>query len=843
VAQGGEARRGARFRLPAPPAFFVAFLISLVIGLAQLSGSGCDVLPVTGDSAKYDGLARGVERVLQQPALLGGLAGGTLSRAERDTLGVDRWEFQHAPGYVVPLGVLYAIFPNDLGAGRALSLILYALSGGLLVLIGRRLLGRRLAWLGFAIYCAYLPFLYYGLGIATEGHAAFSVLLLAYAALRFHRRPGERRALVLGLVLANLFLAKTTFRALFFMLLAGECLYLWRGAAMRAGRDRRAITLRLLGGSLVPVALWSAGLLLIGAPWNPLAQTGEDALVAYRGNYVPDEGWENTGLGDAIGPELDQANRSVTRGREVSETGIELRREIYGRALLLTIAHYPLGWAALCAEKFGRFWGHPPLKTYLRTFAGAWPAPRRPHAGLLPLGLLGVVAVTGRRSGYWLPGALALGVALTHTFTHMVARYQMPVLALWMLYAILGAKVVVMTARGCLRSADAGAIARLPWGWVAGAGGALVAGWLLVTPPVPVPAPWCGLLHGVGALLLASVAPACVPFAMGIVRCARPRMRTGRLRWLWVGVVLWALPVAGARIADRDWDEFACTLSRPGDAILQRITLPPGLSADPERLRTARLEIDMLRSMRGTFEIEVLVQGNRVASFVDTLGARYEDFLFDANMHDYQARYRRVADTYQRFVRGWLNPRYGRASPGYDYFRRWVPVGIPLEALRAGEMEVELRLVACAGGGWVRIYGDRNGPGGNLFVGPAMSENPFEFSEYRAEFLGGEREEMDARLTRPRARWSVARSSMRRTRGTGGSWSDDLDPGWRVRRGDLRIYLRAGLQGELVRRVVKGREAPTWVETPQVGDVPLGIQEIRRLQWWRDSYFDGTRIL
>jgi hypothetical protein len=336
---------------------------------------------------------------------------------------------------------------------------------------------------------------------------------------------------------------------------------------------------------------------------------------------------------------------------------------------------------------------------------------------------------------------------------------------------------------------------------------------------------------------------ACVPLVAEIARHAYPRMRAGRARWLWIGVTLWALPVAGAPLADRDWDEFGCTLSRPGDAILQRITLPPGLSANPERLRSAHLEIDMLRSVHGSFELQVLVQGHPVGSFIDTLGSRYEDFLFDPEMHDYQARYRRVADTYQRFVRGALNPRYGHASPGFDYFRRWVPVDVPFDALHAGEIEVELRLVACAGGGWVRVYGDRNGPGVNLFVGPATGRNPFEFSEYRAEFLGGDREEMDARLTRPKARLSLARSSLRRSRGANGAWSDDLDPGWRVRKGDLRVLLKVERQGELVRRVTKGRETPTWVEQPQPGDVPLNKQEIRRLHWWRDSYFDGTAIL
>jgi hypothetical protein len=455
MSHGSEAVR--RLRSSRLSVFATAFLIALAAGTAHLLTPGASIAPIVGDSAKYDRLAGGVERVLQEPHLFGALMTGRLAGAERDSLGIDRWEFQHAAGYIVPLGFLYALSPNNHGAGRTFGLFLYAVSAGLVVLIARRILGRRLAWVALVAYLAHVPFLYFGLGIATEGHATFSLLLVAYLALRFHRRPTRQAALWLGLALANLYLAKTTFRMLAALLLVGEMVYLLRPClarrVSRAGAWRRARPLlhALAGGAVAPVLLGFGLMLLAGCPANALARTGDDALWAYRGNYVPDQGWETTGLGDAIGPELDEANRRVSRHLEPEQAGIELRRGIYALGLRLTIQSDPFGWVALVWKKFGLFWSYPALKRYLHTLTGAWPEPRLVHLLAWPLGLLGMVPLMRRRTALWIPGALALGLAFTHALTHLVARYQIPALPLWIICALAGAKVVFLTMRRAIR--------------------------------------------------------------------------------------------------------------------------------------------------------------------------------------------------------------------------------------------------------------------------------------------------------------------------------------------------------------------------------------------------------
>lgn len=833
----GGVRRHAWLIDPRSLRFRAALAVAFVWGALHLLLQPAGVLPVAADSAKYDALARSVAGVLHHPSTAAGLFTGRLSTAERDSLGFDRWEFQHAPGYVMPLGLLYAIFPNDVGAGRVLSLILYALSAGLLLRLADRLIGRRLSWVALALYLLYLPMLYYGLGIATEGPSAFALLLLANLLLAYHRREDDRRARLLGLGLALLYLTKTTFRPIALLLLGYEAVLL-----LRSGARRRA--LQVVIPAIAPVLLWTAILALAHVPLNPLARTGEDALWAYRGNYVPDQGWETTGMGDAITPELHDASEGLPApGPTIEEKDFATRRTMYWRGLRLTIMRDPVGWLSLVAHKFGLFWTYPALKPRIRTVLGAWAVPRGFHLLLFPLALLGVARTLKRRGGFGIPGLVVLGVAGVHAVTHLVARYNLPVLAIAIVYALVGAKGMAGWACAAVRRArkvglrGAAGLARWPALWLA----AVLLGGLALAPPGAL-GPGTGRALFVAGALLFGLAP--MAFAPVLLRAAPRRAPTARRRRLLLAgaLLLFCLPRVGARLGERDWDEFAVHLDAPGQSLIQEIGLLDVIRGGAQAIDSAWVEIDMLRDLRGSFRLEVLAQGVPVRVFADTLDGAYDQFLFDPEIHGAGDVYRKVADTYRSFVTGRLNPRWKAASPGYDYFRRWVRVPLPPALLRTDTLRIELRLTQVEGGG-IRVFGDRQlsrRSGRRTFVGPVIGENPFEFSNYRAEFLAGDRERADARLIRPRQLFSPWSRSLRRS---DGRETADLDPGWRDARGELRIRLRVRVPGQLAGRLVKGRLKPVWVLTPHPGDQLLGPQDIRRFQWWRDDYFDGTRVL
>ena len=122
-----------------------------------------------------------------------------------------------------------------------------------------------------------------------------------------------------------------------------------------------------------------------------------------------------------------------------------------------------------------------------------------------------------------------------HAVTHLVARYHLPVLAIWMRLRDPGREGGHRDRTPVARAGSRAAIRELRLRWVAVALGALLAGLLLLAPPVPVAAPGCAILHGVGALLLACAPLAFAPLVALIARRAYPRMRVVRARWLWSG--------------------------------------------------------------------------------------------------------------------------------------------------------------------------------------------------------------------------------------------------------------------------------------------------------------------
>ena len=835
---GDQDRLGgrARARRGAPvPAFVIAFLLAGAFATAHLLTPGASVLPVQDDSAKYHRLAEGIERIAREDNLLADMVARRLSEAERDSLGLDRWELQHAPAYLLPLGLTYALFPNNLNAGRGLSLLLYAASAGLLVLLGGPLLGRRLRWLLLPAYLLYLPLAYYGVGIATEPLATFALLLAAWRLVRLHRRAGPREALLAGLALALLFLAKTTFRPLVLVLLAAEIgVWFWR--------RRRALALRMVLGAALPVVLWGALVLVAGARLNPLVESGEASLWLYRGNYVPDQGWETVGLGDGLGPELTEAGEAVVAEHPEGLTDEQYKRWAYARGFRNTVVRQPIAWLLLVWKKFGLFWTTPPRKEYLQGPLGAWPIPWWLQRLSFGLGLLGIAVAARRAPRLWLPAALMLGVAGVHAASHLVARYAIPVLPLWFLYALLGAKALVQTTRRWIARGSPQRL--LPWAWAAGGGLALLAGLLLRQLPAAIPPDRLRAAYGAGCILVAIAPFLLLPLMREAAQYARAAARV-RPAQLWIAPLLLAVVATGLGLSEPDWDRFAVTLDHPGEAVRQRIVVPWGEVAQRGGIDSAWVEIDMLRSVEGRFRLDLQVGGERIRTFVDALGGRYAAFLFDSLVHRNQSRYRRVADLYNEFTANYVDRRYGSQSPGFDYFRCWVKVGLPLAALRADTVEVELCLREVSGGGWVRIYADRAGVSASprRWVGPAQGENPFEHSSYRAEFFGADRERMDARLTRPGELRSRASASARR-----GSSAQPCVAGvsdessWTPLAGELRVRLRARLRGQMITREVGGAPRLVWVTEPQAGDRTLGPNQIRQFQWWRDEYFDGTWV-
>ncbi len=812
----------------------IAFLIPLIIGSLNLASENADRLEIVGDSAKYHALATTVELFLQHPSLAKKLFQDDLTPQEREDVYIDRWEFQHAPAYVLTLGLLYSLLPNDEGVGRSLSIIFHALSAMLVLLIGRVLLGRLWAWLPYLGFLLYLPFLYYATAIATEIFSCFMLLLCSYLLIGLHKRITKKRIILAGLGLAALFLAKTTFRPLAIALILGEAFYLIY--------LRRFVSVRyLLICALTPLALWYLFLSAAAIPIDPLSKSGDTQLWLYRGNYVPDQGWETVGIGDAVTPEL-KAGGTQAIAKYGSDAPEEIqRRTMYKNALIETIKNYPAEWLALVLKKFGLFWKYPARKWYINSVIGSWPIPLLVHQVIYLLALLGLSLSFRRSASFWLPAVLLLAVSAVHCFSHLVARYNIPVFPLWGLYACFGLRSIHVTIMHLWRKGDFSWLRKINPMWPIAALVCLATGQMLKAMPFSNAASSGRFCYLTGSILCGVAFLSLGPLLILMARKVNP----GRTRRLWVllgGPVILALVVIGDAVSERDWDQISRKLDQPGEAVIQRISYSGQLAESHGGLKSAQIYLDLLRSPRGGFTLDLFVNGKLHHTFVDSLAGSFQTFEFDKDYYADQDRFQRVANTYQNYVEKYLNRRHGQNSLGYDYFRRWVCLELPREMLISGIVEIELRLRDVRGGGWVKVYGDRfcTDNKEHIFNGPSLDENLFEYSSYRAEFYGGNRERMDARLIRRKMLQSPWAVSLYRS---GEDASNDLLslPGEQM--GQWRIRIKTLIHGRMVlRQTETGTWKRLWTNAKLDTDQPLDQKQLRNFQGWRDLYFDGTWV-
>jgi hypothetical protein len=816
------------------PVFIFGFLIALALGAMNLADPDADRLPISGDSAKYHTLAETVEHLLQNPSQLAALLTNQLTAEEREALHIERWEFQHAPAYVLTLGTLYAIFPNNEGVGRALSIICFAISAGLLLITGSWLLGHRWIWIAYLVFLLYLPHLYYATAIATEMFSVCVLLLCSWQLFQMWFHPTRRQYVIGSLVCALLFLAKTTFRPLAVLLMIFQLVVMIR---------KRCRVGKMIGfaiGAIAPLLLWYLFLMISAIPLDPLSQSGESQLWLYRGNYVPDQGWETIGIGDAITPQLHRAGNEVRAAGGPDMAEDDQRRRMYTRAIRYTIAEYPLEWLALVAKKFGLFWTYPARKWYLDTAIGSWAASRAVHQWMFLLGLLGLTITLRRSPVFWLPGLLVCGVGAIHAFSHLVARYNIPALGIGLIYGLLGLRVLWHCAMGLRRHRRWRTLSwrHTIWRWLIA--GALVSGVgaLLMALPGAWTPQQARFIYLTGSVLRGIGLLAAGPVVIALARMLRRSI--GNSWRYWSGPALLSVVVIGTGISNRDWDQMSITLSREGDSVIQRIVYTDRDIVQRGGVESASLIVDMLRSTSGNFNLAVIVNGEELHTFSDSLGGSYQSFLFDQQQQQKEGRFCRVADTNQRYVTDYLNRRYGDKSPGYDYFRRWVRIDLPLEKLKAGTVEVELKLVSASDGAWVRFYGDRFTTDGQVhyYEGPSFTENLFEHSNYRAEFYGGDRERMDSRLVMRKELSSPGCRSSRQVQGT--ETSDLLAwPGKQT--GELRIRLQVKMRGQMVLRPSpEGDLKRVWTVQLKDQDKLLDEKQLRQFQTWRQRYFDGV---
>ena len=789
-------------------------LLALLIGLLILTGPEGDLYPVAGDSAKYHAIAMGFARLYSHPleGLRLWLSHGA-TQAELARYGFDSWVLQHAPAYTAYLGVGYVFTHGSVMAGRLLTVLLFAAGAVLLYLLARMLFGPWPALGAGLLYLFWPAHWFYAPAILTEIPVATAALAASYALLRTARSRVRGGWFLGGVAIGVLILTKTTLRYLAVPWILFEALVdrgLGRGVVLRRAGWR-------IAGWGATQLLWFIFLWGFQLSPNPLARTGDDWLWIYRGDYVPDRGWETVGLGDAYTPELLEGAQ-----RAESVTGPNAKGEMYKQAFLATLRGHPGGMLALMLAKAGIFWRFPTVKTYVRAGPVELPPPIRVQPALAVAALLGLALCVGAGGLRCMPAVFPIYLTLLHAATHLVSRYHVPALPFAMLYAAGAVAVLFSALRDLLRRGSrawrsvAGTIraSRVPLA-VALAAVLVAAVVVRVGGTVALLGPW---LAGLGV----------VPLLARLLAGGR----LGRIRAL-LFVLPLALLTSGTIANNPDPDQARVRLKHAGDGVRLHLRIPGNVQ--PERFISSEVLLDLLPSVRGRMTLSVRLSGKEIARFEGRPPSGPDAFLLDPEVNKADERYRRVLRSVERHIDGFVRRHHGMKEAGYDYYRQWYRVPVdPAVAIANPDLLLEIVLVETQGG-TADLFLDRDAPAGGAsqrwIEMPAFFENSYELSNYRFDALASDRLLADPRLIRPVA-ISSSRVGAERFDGAGRRWPLQGEP---------RIRLRAQQRGgyALVRGG-RGSPEPAWLEDPAKGIRALAPQEILTLQADRDRYTGGA---
>lgn len=329
-------------------------------------------------------------------------------------------------GPIIPFlfGAAYFLVPFR-WAPLALNAVAFAGASACFYLVFRKLGAPRLsAVVAVMLWILYLPERYVFAYYYAEPALSLIVALTSLVFVNLIAAPVARRALLLGVCVAVLLLARPPF----LFCIAGLTLLMW--SRVGAGRRRLYGTL-LLSGAVLVYSPWLIRNAVVYHAFIPF--TTEGGKIMFQGVWLPGD--------DAIMNDL----RAMPEWRAIEQQegpfGLVERYRFWQRLSLEAIKADPVGELRLCVRKAIRFW------VYMPQFSWhfAW------KTGLLaavavPFAILGFLrnrrSLTGMLAGVWVGG-----LWLFHAVVHSELRYNFPILPWFFLLSLMGARSVLHTFR------------------------------------------------------------------------------------------------------------------------------------------------------------------------------------------------------------------------------------------------------------------------------------------------------------------------------------------------------------------------------------------------------------
>ncbi len=354
------------------------------------------------------------------------------SLAVGNWLGRGQGPFWQPPLYPYFLGVIKLAFPESFYyVSRFAQALIGSLTCVLLYLVGRRLFGPSVGFIGGLIAAVYGPLIYFDARLLPAGLATFFTLISLLLLMRAVERPTKSIFTAAGFALG---LASLT-AAILASLILGVAIWLFYWLRKNAAP---AVVAFLLGAvlAIAPVTLRNY---TIGGDIVPISYNG--GVNFYLGNNANAEqtlalrpGWEWEEL---VALPL---REGITRPAAKSQF-------FYMQALDY-IQNAPFDYMGLLAAKIAQFWRGDEIERnqemyYWRKYSSVLAGTLWKWGVAFPFGLVSPLALLGllvyiRRQGITLPVLFVLGYSFAVISFFVAARYRLPIVPLLILFAAYG---------------------------------------------------------------------------------------------------------------------------------------------------------------------------------------------------------------------------------------------------------------------------------------------------------------------------------------------------------------------------------------------------------------------
>ena len=354
------------------------------------------------------------------------------SLAEGNWLGRGQGPFWQPPLYPYFLGVIKLVFSESFYyVSRFAQALIGSLTCVLLYLVGRRLFGSGVGFIGGLVAAVYGPLIYFDARLLPAGLATFFALVSLLLLMRAVERPTRPIFIAAGFAMG---LASLT-AAILASLIPGVAIWLFYWLRKKAAP---AVAAFLLGTvlAIAPVTLRNY---TIGGDFVPISYNG--GVNFYIGNNA------NAAQTLALRPGWEWEELVALPLRE-GITCPSSKSLFFYRQALEYIQDAPLNYMGLLAAKTVQFWRGDEIERnqemyYWRKYSSVLAGTLWKWGVAFPFGLVSPLALLGllvyiRRQGITLPALFVLGYSLAVISFFVTARYRLPIVPLLILFAAYG---------------------------------------------------------------------------------------------------------------------------------------------------------------------------------------------------------------------------------------------------------------------------------------------------------------------------------------------------------------------------------------------------------------------